>query len=590
VIVEFLDMEIKNFMSFGSLQTIPLRKQGVVRVEGRNLDEPSADSNRAGKSVLVEALSWCLWGRTLRGIKHDAVVNRFAKRDCSVATRFRVAGKIFRFKRYRRHRKHGNHLRLFVGDRLISYRHDDETQSRLERILGCDYTSFTNSVVFGGVRPFASLSDAEQKKILESFLHFEKFNAALARTRDSISQETEKLSELRLRLATEKGVAAAVFEKLTTLQESEKSLRVQRRGRVREIKRAIRAGRTSLRENAETTKLCGLRVRRAERKLQFCRIRDTEFRERDKRLRHLLSSVRNSLRDKTKLEGGPCPVCQRSMTAQTIEPLVTHLTSERRALAQRIKKVQRRKSVNDRRLHHALVYLKGVQKKLIEKESGNTRMLERMSMLRKELDMRSPLSPFKKKIQLAQRKYSRLVSRLLITTHEEQSLKTLIEDLRFWEQGFGNRGIKALIVRDALPVLNTKLREYADKIFEGTAELQFLPSKKTKSGGDRELFNVHYAAKRGSPSYLGESSGGRRRVDVCVLLCFAWISRLSNLLLVDELLDGLDESGRERVLEILSSLRGTILVISHRRELKSKIGRVWTVEKKNGFSRLERAA
>ena len=75
-------------------------------------------------------------------------------------------------------------------------------------------------------------------------------------------------------------------------------------------------------------------------------------------------------------------------------------------------------------------------------------------------------------------------------------------------------------------------------------------------------------------------------MDICVLLCFAWLSRTADILLIDELLDGLDETGRETVLGILAELRGTVLVISHRRELRARIGKVWTIEKRGGFSRL----
>ena len=162
--------------------------------------------------------------------------------------------------------------------------------------------------------------------------------------------------------------------------------------------------------------------------------------------------------------------------------------------------------------------------------------------------------------------------------------------MAFWEVGFGNRGVKTLIMKQLLPSLNQKLKEYGQEIFQSKVELEFRLNKKTKRGDNRELLHLHYQSKRNSPSYVGESSGGRRRVDICVLLVFAWLARVSNLLLVDELLDGLDDAGRESVLAILARQRGTILVISHERDLKSKIGKVWTVTKQDGASTLERAA
>jgi len=187
-------------------------------------------------------------------------------------------------------------------------------------------------------------------------------------------------------------------------------------------------------------------------------------------------------------------------------------------------------------------------------------------------------------------KYSKSMSRFLVSQFEKKSLDQRIKDLQFWVAGFGNQGVKALVVREALPAMNKKLNEYAQEIYNGTVEMKFEPTRRTKSGEERELFHLRYKSKFGSSSYDGESTGGRKRVDVCILLVFSWISSVCNILLVDELLDSIDSSGREAILRILSGLRGTVLVVTHEKELKAKFEKVWTVVKRKGVSHLEKAA
>lgn len=569
-------------MSFRRKQIVPLAQQGVVRIEGINKDEPAADSNMAGKSSIMEALIWCLFGRTIRGLKHDAVVHRFSRHNCSVTTLFRCDGVHYTLRRYRKHRRHQNRLQLWRADRLLSYRHEAQTQAKLESILGCDYQSFTNTAIFGGSKPFALLTDAEQKKVLESFLGFQKFEAALHLTRDQRVEAERKHHALQIKIEQERGSVRTLQGKLKTLRRSEAIFGERAREEAREARRELERLREPppgpspkvLAEAGEAVETLATKSAKASWKAQ-------QFRQR-------LKKLKSSIRNKESLIGKPCPVCGQAISARTVKALLRHLGSDRRAARKHLRSVKVHASKFERRLAYAREYLKRVTKQhhscllLQAAYHRERRDLELCSTIRHD-----PPNPFVIDLERLSIRYSRHLSRLLLYQFEEHSLTGHIRDLKFWETGFGNRGVKALVVREALPTLNVKLSEYAQEIFQGSARLRFSPSKTTKQGEERELFHLRYQARHGSASYLGESAGGRRRVDICVLLVFSWLSRTCNVLLVDELLDGLDESGREAILSILSRLRGTVLVISHEKQLKAHMGRTWTVTKKNDASVLE---
>ena len=571
-------------MSYKDKHVIQLANQGIVRIEGRNEDDSIADSNMAGKSTIVEALLWCLFGKTLRGLKHHKVVNRRAKKNCYVAASFSVQGKLYLCRRYRAHKKRGNRLLLYRGKLPIHSRHDADTQSRLESILDCDYESFVNSVVFGGFdsgtrKQFALQTDAQQKQLLDSFLKFEKFEIALRRTKHEISRVGKSLGQSSLSVARHGERVSACKQRLSEIRKSTRLFEEERGIEEQEIRKEIRKiGRKSPSSNGGNLQKL---LNEVEMLVEQKSARETSFRYAKRQIRILVKKQHH----KERLLGKPCPTCGQKINHHSVAVISKHLRLEinkwkleKDAAVETLQKLERR-------LKHGRRRLKRLQKQQERAKTYTHAKIQLEERLR-QLEARSS-SVFQEELEEAQKRYADQVSRLLRCRYREDRLKRRIEDLAFWEQGFGNKGIKALIVRQALPAMNQKLKEFSQEVFEDGVELEFRPSKETKKGTERELFNVHYSTRQNADTYAAESSGGRRRIDICLLLVFSWFARTCDVLFVDELLDGLDASGRERVLDILSRQRGTVFVISHSRELKSRLGTVWTVRKRDGISTLE---
>jgi DNA repair exonuclease SbcCD ATPase subunit len=565
---------IQNFLPYREKQTLSLTKEGIVRVEGKNLDDPSADSNMVGKSAILDAISWVLYKKTLRGVSGDEVIHRKSGENCRVAVCFESERAPYQAIRYRKHSLHRNGFRLLSGNPLhdISHRHGEETQKTLERILGCSFPVFVNSVVFGGAKPFASLSDAEQKKVLESFLNFEQIDRALKITKGRLSANKERLQETQIEVERQKGkchTSRANFahalsdarQAARRREDFQKNIDALYR-RVSKLGKASRAG--EIKE----------RMARLNRSEQISTRSYDQTSRRVDVLRDTLQRIKQDAR-----YNATCSSCGQAIPRRFIKAL------------------RHKESITRRRLEHEQIRCDQLEEKAkearrkldaakenLEEERRRDYQIEILETRIQELkEMQSHISQKEPSVV----SYSNSVQRLLRLDRKQAKLIRTIRGLKFWEVGFGNQGIKATIVREALPALNSKLQEYSSKIFGEDVHLKFLPAKTTKAGDERELFHVSYTAKRGGASYLAESTGGRRRVDICVLLVFAWFSRTCNLLLVDELLDGLDNTGRLSVLSILERLRGTVLVISHRKDIKNEIGKVWTVIKRNGQSTVE---
>lgn len=560
----FQKLVFQNLFSFGCRQALQLEDQGVIQVVGRNVDEPDADSNRVGKSAIIEILVWCLFGRTIRyGFRNDLAVNRFHKRDAFATIHFSANSVPYRLTRYRKHKKHGNALLFWRGSRLISSRHEKLTQQKIESVLGMGYDVFCNSVIFGGARPFAALSDAEQKKVLESFLHFEQFDMALKRTKLELAASSEQLEAVSSKVSLAREELGSCFSRLTALRESQ---HVVSKGQEAKLAR-LRARASSLRVKSDSLGVLdrsSLQSLRSGKDSALARLSVAE------------KSIHNCKKALFLTRKKTCPVCHQPINKRLLRE---HIASEvKKAEGQR----QSAKVDHDTltgKLSQAERQVRCLSN--IEQEIQGLR--REIASLRKEASQ----DPWKQEIGELIDKRSILLSRMLVLRSEEARLHRKLKDLHFWEAGFGNKGIKSIVVREALPTLNSKLVDYGKMIFRGSAKLEFVPTKQTKKGEERELFHVKYEAKKGADLYLGESSGGRKRVDICVLLVFSWLSHASNLLLVDELLDSLDETGRGTVMDILSTLRGTILVVTHTAMGRTQGGKVWTVVKEGGESRVE---
>ena len=585
--VEFQKLTISRFMSFGEKQVVPLSNQGLVRLEGDNQDEPNATSNMAGKSSIIEALLWCLFGKTARGLKHDQVIFNREKKDCCVSVTFRDE-KLAKYtvRRYRRHSKHKNHLQLWRGDVPLAFRHDDETQRKLEVILGCDFQSFVNSVIFGGLdllKPFARLTDAEQKKLLESFLHFEQFDQALRRTKDLVDGLEEKLAANALEIEKERGSVSTIRAKIRELKKSARIFRKEYEQECKEL--SSKLGRLHKPGKYPSDD----EVRKADDRVAHLAADAAKAAERVHSIQSRRKTLRTILHDRKRLVGKACPACGQLVRGENLKSFMRHVSKDREELKRKLRKAEHSVVELEKEVAYGRKVLKRLQHTVQE---GRTELTEYLHTRRdlearlrdREIKRAIASNPFAERVERETFRYGRHVSKLLLLEQRNFALKTKLKDLQFWEVGFGNQGVKALIVKQSLPVLNRKLKEYSKELFKGGVKLEFRPTKQTKRGKERELFHLYYKSKHGATSYSGESSGGRRRVDICVLLVFSWLSRLCNALFVDELLDGLDSIGKEAVLDILSTLRGTIICISHDPEIKGKFSRVWTVTKHHGSS------
>ena len=197
------NLTVRNFMSVGNAtQAVEFDRKDLTLVLGENIDLGGDDTgarNGTGKTTIINALSYALYGQALTNIKKDNLINKTNAKGMLVTIDFEKDGESYRIERGRKH----NVLKFYIGDVEREAKDDNsqgdsrETQSEIERLLGMSHDMFKHVVALNTyTEPFLSLKANEQRTIIEQLLGItllsEKADALKEQgkaTKDAIQQE-----------------------------------------------------------------------------------------------------------------------------------------------------------------------------------------------------------------------------------------------------------------------------------------------------------------------------------------------------------------------------------------------------------------
>lgn len=186
----------QNFLGFADepLDVDFSEVEGLVFIGGENKDSAAALSNGAGKSTILDAILWGLYGITSRGLKYDEVVNTVTGKDCIVKVTFSVGGSTYQVYRTRLHEELGNSLhltRISSGtDKSLTGRNMGETQDEIDRVLGIEASTMIATTIFGqDTKSFVDYKDADRKKVLTALLQYDILDEMLEETEARIKVE-----------------------------------------------------------------------------------------------------------------------------------------------------------------------------------------------------------------------------------------------------------------------------------------------------------------------------------------------------------------------------------------------------------------
>jgi len=578
-LIQIKNLTVRNFMSVGNAtQGVDFDRQDLTLVLGENLDLGGDGSrNGTGKTTIINALSYALYGNALSNIRKDNLVNKTNGKNMLVSLDFAVGGQEYRIERGRK----PNVLRFYVNDREQEIADDAqgdsrETQDAIERTLGLSHDMFKHILALNTyTEPFLSLKANDQRTIIEQLLGI-----------TMLSERADKIKELNK--ATKEGIQQEEF-RIRAVQEANKRIEEQieslrKRQRMWGNKQAedvakLESAITSLEHidieaelaaHKALTEYNNLVKERADVQKTLTRARldlDRERRAADKIAAELAKLIEHK-----------CHACGQDLHDDNHEAVVA---AKRDELATATTEVDSAAAVVVE-LENELEDIGevGVQPKVfydtLEDALNHRNSLE---ALRKELATRSSeTDPYGEQITdmqnqaLQEVSYDTMNELTRLQDHQDFLLKLLTSKDSF---------IRKKIIEQNLSYLNARLTHYLDRI--GLPHTVVFQNDLTVSieelGRELDFDNL--------------SRGERNRL----ILSMSWAFRdvfeslyqPINVLFIDEMIDsGLDTQGVENSLALLKQMsrerHKSIWLVSHRDELAGRVENILRVVKENGFT------
>lgn len=579
------NITVKNFMSVGNqTQAVDFNKQHLTLVLGENLDlggDDSGNRNGTGKTTIVNALSYALYGQALTNIRKENLINKTNAKAMLVTIEFEVNGIAYRIERGRK----PNILKLYVNDQeqeTGEESEDDaqgdsrETQKHIENLLGMSHLMFKHLVALNTyTEPFLSLKASDQREIIEQLLGItllsekaENLKLQMKDIKDSISTETFKIEGIKT--ANEN-----VQKSIDSLKIKSSAWDTKHYNELESLSKAIMQL-ESVDIDAELL---------AHAKLKQWNEDNNKVRQLTKQKSQLDAAVGQAEKTRNKykkeledLANKTCPACNQDLHDHKHEEMTV---------------------TSAKNLEDAQTYLDKVSKdaEKLNKEITDIGVIDRKPTTFYETESEalghknnlSSLETNLTKMATEQNPYDEQIEELKKTAIQEINWDTVNELTRIKEhQEFlyklltnKDSFIRKKIIDQNLTFLNKRLGYYITKIGlpHAVTFLNDLTVEITQFGQDLDFDNL--------------SRGERNRLILSLSWAFrdVWenLYQHINLLFIDELIDsGMDTAGVEAGVGILKKMarerQKNIFLISHKDELQGRVNNVLRVIKENGFT------
>lgn len=578
-------LTVKNFMSVGNqTQAVDFDKQQLTLVLGSNLDlggDDTGSRNGTGKTTIINALSYALYGQALTNIRKENLINKTNGKAMLVTVEFEKGGNNYRIERGRK----PNILRLYVNDQQVTpgdEGEDDsqgdsrETQKSIEQMLEMTHTMFKHLVALNTyTEPFLAMGSGDQRAIIEQLLGITILSEKAEALKEEIKASKEIIQAENAKIEAIKGANENVQRSIDSLKIKSSAWEAKKEKDIAALESAI-AELTAVDIEKELAQHAALKKWEDD---------DTALRNLTKQRATLESavtqaekSVNRCAKEVEKLENKTCPACEQS--------LQDHKHAEMSAAANR--------ALEDAAAYYTkvnselTVILKAIEEigKLPRKPAtfydteaealGHKNNVENLE--RNLENKHGELNPYDEQVEdlkstaIQEISWDAINAATKLRDHQEFLYKLLINKDSF---------IRKKIIDQNLTYLNKRLSYYIDRlglphrvVFQNDLTVEI-----TQLGQELDFDNL--------------SRGERNRLILSLSFAFrdVWegLYQSINLLFIDELVDaGMDSAGVESSIAVLKKMarerEKNIYLISHKDELVGRVNNVLRVVKENGFT------
>lgn len=568
-------------MSVGNTtQAVNFAHDGLTLVLGNNLDLGGEGSrNGTGKTTLINALSYAVYGQALTNIRKDNLVNKTNNKNMLVTVDFEKDGHAYRVERGRK----PNKFQFIVDDSIVNEQGTDEaqgenrlTQEEVLRVFDMSHTMFKHIVALNTyTEPFLAMKANDQRSIIEELLGISRLSEKAERLKEHMRETNEDMKTEQARLEQVKISNEKMEETIRKFQIKNIAWEETHKKAIAELTNGItELEKIDIDAEIQQHKLLthwqeqSQKIKSYEQNLNFNKSNLSS-------VQSLLESLSTQLNT---LEGKQCPMCEQELHTDKHDQIVQDIKQ------QHTTKLEEQSQITGT--------IEAIEKQISEQGELGDQPETAYNSVDEAYDHRQNLAELKSQLESEKQKenpHTEQIEELKAKNIEEvdyaqiNALQKLKDHQDFLYKLLTSKDsfIRKKIIDQNLLYLNSRLNYYLDKIglphevvFKSDLTVEI-----TELGRELDFDNL--------------SRGERNRL----ILGLSWAFRdvyesmntSVNLLFIDELVDsGMDTMGVESAMSVLKKMSRegakNIFLISHRDELTSRCSNVLNVVKENGFT------
>lgn len=558
----------KNLLSTGTYPTvIDLTKVSKTVIRGKN---------GSGKSTLLDALTFVLFNRPFRKINKPQLISTTNQKDLVVELDFSIASTKYKIIRGMK----PDIFEVYRNGTLINQNAENKDyQATLETsILKMNIKSFLQIVVLGSASytPFMQLTTGERRKIIEDLLDIQVFSVMNDLLKKRIDKNKEAIQTLKYEMDL-------LETKIESTKKYNETIRVLHADELANIKDKIAVYEADIQSSSEMIQDFMDRVevlQKKEESIQFSKPKLDKLIQIESSLKTRIKTLEKEISFYTSNDN--CPTCKQTIDSTFRAEEITTRNDKVSEIVSNFERLEREIEASKQAMREVSDIQGQIQKINLDIAKENAKI----SMLRKSAD------GSRKELEKALTKHKEADITDIAVMYKELSDKQDIQTKNFDQrdihsiasQLLKDGGIKSAIIKQYIPVINSLVNKYLEK-------LEFF----VKFELDEEFRETIKSRHKDAFSYFSFSEGEKARIDLSLLLTWREVSRLrsgvaTNLLIMDEVFDGsLEDHGVDMLLDIFDEMGEdtNIFVISHKNDqMGERFDRTIHFEKKKGFSQI----
>lgn len=565
--ITFKKIRYKNFLSTGNQFTeIDFQQHHTNLIIG---------TNGAGKSTMLDALTFGLFNKPFRKINKPQLVNTTNERECVVEIEFSVNSRDYLVRRGIK----PNVFDIEVNGKPLHKEADDRANQRIleESILKVNYKSFTQIVILGSSTfvPFMQLTTANRREVIEDLLDIRIFSAMNGLIKDNIRTKKEQIKSLTLKKDT-------VKDKMNMQQNFIEELENRGNANIDANKNKIDSLMNEVDEYIKTNVSLENDVKVKNDQQESL----TGAREKLSKLNNLRGKISQKVSTITKehkffTENTVCPTCQQDIEEEFRVNRISDAQNKAKELKEGYEELENTIKFEQERERQFNSLNKEITKLTHDISQNNTRISLNQRQIR---DLEHEIQTITSNLQNRNTEHEKLEEfreNLQKTIEYLSDKKQEIVHYDFAYSLLRDDGVKTKIIKKYLPFINQQVNRYLQMMDF------YINFKLDEEFGETVESPIHEHF-----SYSSFSEGEKMRIDLALLFTWREVARLknsvnTNLLIMDEVFDSsLDGFGTEEFLKIIRYVikDANIFVISHKSDLHDKFESVLKFDKIKGFS------